>query len=121
MSKANRRSNEDNSTTIKIRNYPASLIYDHTSPSGAFQSLSFKFHEAWCSLILPADSISQSINRNGEPIEGRFNISLGDPNDVQTVSVQQNDSSYKRTPMFNRTIFAAISENRQEYLRSIAI
>ena len=59
--------------------------------------------------------------RNGIPIEGRLNIKLGDPEQIQNVSVLQNDSTYQQTPMFNRTILSAIMANKKEYLRSIAV
>jgi len=126
MAKRSQTPDQVSPATVEIRNYPASLIYDHTSSDGSiFRSLSFRFkeagREAWASLVLPTGSVSQSVTRNGQPIEGRLNISLGNPDDVQNVSVQQEDNSYKRTPMFNRTIIAAIAESRQEYLRRVAI
>ena len=122
MTKKKHTSNPTDNATVEIKNYPASLIHDHTSEDGSvFHSLSFRWKDAWASLILPAGSTSQSVMRNGIPIEGRLNIKLGDPEQIQNVSVLQNDSTYQQTPMFNRTILSAITANKKEYLRSIAV
>lgn len=110
------------SNPVEIRNYPRSLIHDHTSDDGSqFHTLSFRWNDAWASLILPDEAVTQSISRNGRKIDGRLNVSLGDSEQVRNVSVLQSDNSYKRTPMFNRTILSAITANKQEYLRSIAV
>ena len=123
MSKNNRTSSPASSDSIEIRNYPASLIHEHVSSDDAsvFKTLSFRFKDAWASLILPEGSVSQSVTRKGKNIEGRRNVLLGDPEQVRNVSVLQDDSTYQRTPMFNRTILSAITESREEYMRSIAV
>lgn len=123
MSKSNRTSSPVSSDSIEIRNYPAALIHDHVSSDdgSVFKTLSFRFKDAWASLILPEESVSQSVTRKGKNIEGRRNILLGDPEQVRNVSVLQDDSTYQRTPMFNRTIMAAITKSREEYMRSIAV
>lgn len=46
---------------------------------------------------------------------------LGDSEQIQSVSILQDDNSYAQMPMFNKTILSAITANRQEYLRSIAV
>ena len=122
MSKNNRTQNSTGSAMVEIKNYPASLIHNHTSEDGSvFQSLSFRWKNAWASLILPEGAVSQSIMRNGRVIEGRQNIMLGDSEQIRYVSIQQDDNSYAQMPMFNKTILSAITANRQEYLRSIAV
>ena len=123
MSKNNRTSSSKSSDSIEIKNYPASLIHEHVSSAdgAVFKTLSFRFKDAWASLILPEESVSQSVTRKGKNIEGRRNILLGDPEQVRNVSVLQDDSTYQRTPMFNRTIMAAITKSREEYMRSIAV
>ena len=122
MARNNRTTDSASPDKVEIRNYPSSLIYEHVSPDGSiFRSLSFRFKNSWASLFLPENSTSQSIMRNGNPISGRVNIDLGEPDRVQNVSVQQDDASFKRVPMFNKTILSAISESRQDYLRSIAV
>ena len=123
MSQHNRTSSAASSDSIEIRNYPASLIHEHVSSDdgSVFKTLSFRFKDAWASLILPEGSVSQSVTRKGKNIEGRRNVLLGDPEQVRNVSVLQDDSTYQRTPMFNRTILSAITESREEYMRSIAV
>ncbi len=122
MPRSNHTSNTADSAMVEIRNYPTSLIHDYTSSDGSvFHSLSFRWKDAWASLILPGESVSQSVMRNGKPIEGRQNIILGDPEQIRNVSVRQEDGSYSRVPVFNRSILSAITASRQEYLRSIAI
>ena len=123
MSKNNRTSSSKSSDSIEIKNYPASLIHEHVSSDdgSVFKTLSFRFKNARASLILPEGSVSQSVTRKGKNIEGRRNVLLGDPEQVRNVSVLQDDSTYQRTPMFNRTILSAITESREEYMRSIAV
>lgn len=123
MSKNNRTSSPASSDSIEIRNYPASLIHEHVSSDdgSVFKTLSFRFKDSWASLILPEESVSQSVTRNGKKIENKRNVFLGVPDQVRNVSVLQDDSTYKRTPMFNRTILSAITESREEYMRSIAV
>lgn len=123
MSKNNRTSSPASSDCIEIRNYPASLIHDHVSSDdgSAFKTLSFRFKDAWASLILPEGVVSQSVTRKGKKIEDKRNVFLGVPDQVRNVSVLQDDNTYKRTPMFNRTILSAITESREEYMRSIAV
>lgn len=123
MSRSSRSTQPASSDVIEIRNYPASLIHDHVSSDdgSVFQTLSFRFKNAWASLILPEGSVSQSVTRKGKSIEGRQNVLLGDPEQIRNVSVLKDDDTYQRTPMFNRSILSAISESRQEYLRSIAV
>ena len=117
MTKKKHTSNSTDNATVEIKNYPTSLIHDHTSEDGSvFHSLSFRWKDAWASLILPAGSTSQSVMRNGIPIEGRLNIKLGDPEQIQNVSVLQDDSTYQQTPMFNRTILSAIMANKKRIL-----
>ena len=122
MAKNNRTTDTEVPATVEIRNYPSSLIYEHISSSGSkFKSLSFRFRNSWASLLLREGSTSQSFMRNGSPIPSRVNVDLGSPDNVQFVSVQQDDASFKRIPMFNKTILSAISESRQDYLQSIAV
>lgn len=123
MSKNNRTSSPASSDSIEIRNYPASLIHEHVSSDdgSVFKTLSFRFKDSWASLILPEESVSQSVTRNGKKIENKRNVFLGVPDQVRNVSVLQDDSTYQRTPMFNRTILSAITESREEYMRSIAV
>ena len=123
MSKNNRTSSSKSSDSIEIKNYPASLIHEHVSSTdgSVFKTLSFRFKDAWASLILPDGSVSPSVTRNGKKIEDKRNVFLGVPDQVRNVSVLQDDNTYKRTPMFNRTILSAITESREEYMRSIAV
>ena len=123
MAKNNRTTSPASSDVVVIRNYPASLIHEHVSSDdgSVFKTLSFRFRDAWASLILPEGSVSQSVSRKGKNIEGRQNILLGDPEQVRNVSLQETDGTYRRQPMFARTILSAIKESRQEYLRSIAV
>lgn len=116
------KTNHTVSTVVEIKNYPASLIHRHKSDNGdEFNSLSFRWKDQWASCILPTEAVSQSTSRKGETIEGRMNISLGEPDQVRNVSIQMPDSSYKRTPMFNRSILSAITSQRESYLKSIAV
>ena len=118
MAKANHTTN----SVVEIRNYPASLIHKHKNEDGSeFESFSFLWNKNWASCVLPPGALTQSTTRKGEAIEGRMNISLGDPEQVRNVSIQKDDNTYQRTPMFNRSILSAISESRQDYLRSIAV
>ena len=123
MSKSNRTTSPASSDVVVIRNYPASLIHEHVSSDdgSVFRTLSFRFRNAWASLILPDGSVSQSVSRKGKNIEGRQNVLLGDPEQVRNVSLQENDGTYRRQPMFTKTILSSIMESRQEYLRSIAV
>ena len=123
MAKNNHTPSPASSGVVVIRNYPASLIHEHVSSDdgSVFKTLSFRFKDAWASLILPEGSVSQSVTRNGKTIEGRQNVLLGNPEQIRNVSVLKDDDTYQRTPMFNRSILSAISESRQEYLRSIAV
>ena len=70
MSKNNRTSSAASSDSIEIRNYPASLIHEHVSSDdgSVFKTLSFRFKDAWASLILPEGSVSQSVTRKGKNI-----------------------------------------------------
>lgn len=116
------KTNHTTSSVVEIRNYPASLIHKHKNEDGSeFESFSFLWKKNWASCVVPSGALTQSTTRNGEAIEGRMNISLGDAEEVRTVSIQKDDNTYQRTPMFNRSILSAISESRQEYLRSIAV
>lgn len=109
-------------SVVEIKRYPSTLIHKHKSEDGdEYSSISFRWQNRWASLILPEGSVSQSVSRKGKNIEGRQDVLLGDPEEVRNVSVLQDDSTYQRTPMFNRTILSAITESRQEYLRSIAV
>lgn len=123
MSKSNRTTSPASSDVVVIRNYPASLIHEHVSSDdgSVFRTLSFRFRNAWASLILPDGSVSQSVSRKGKNIDGRQNVLLGDPEQVRNVSLQETDGTYRRQPMFTKTILSSIMESRQEYLRSIAV
>ncbi len=120
----NHNSEKANSAVLEIRNYPISLIHEHTSceDGSVFYSLSFRWKDSWASLLIPKEAISQSIMRNGKPIEGRLNITLGDPEQIRNVSIMSDDTSgeYERKPLFNRTILSAIRSSKESYLRAIA-
>lgn len=123
MSK-NTTSEQTDSAVLEIRNYPISLIHEHTSDEdgSVFYSLSFRWKDSWASLLIPKDAISQSIMRNGKPIEGRLNITLGDPEQIRNVSIMSDESNgeYERKPLYNRTILSAIRSSKESYLRAIA-
>ncbi len=123
MSK-NTTSEQTDSSVLEIRNYPISLIHEHTSDEdgSVFYSLSFRWKDSWASLLIPKDAISQSIMRNGKPIEGRLNITLGDPEQIRNVSIMSDESNgeYERKPLYNRTILSAIRSSKESYLRAIA-
>lgn len=119
----NHNSKQTDSAVLEIKNYPVSLIHEHASSDDGsiFYSLSFRWKDSWASLLIPRDCISQSIMRNGRPIEGRLNITLGDPEQIRNVSIMSEDSSgYKRKPLYNRTILSAINLNKSNYLKAIA-
>ena len=110
------------SSVIEIKNYPTALIHKHKSEKGdEFNSISFMWKDKWASFVLNPGAISQSISRKGNAIEGKMNIFLGEADQVRNVSVLEADSSYRRQPMFNRTILAEITSQRENYLKSIAI
>jgi len=123
MSK-NTTSEQTDSAVLEIRNYPISLIHEHTSDEdgSVFYSLSFRWKDSWASLLIPKDAISPSIMRNGKPIEGRLNITLGDPEQIRNVSIMsdESDGEYERKPLYNRTILSAIRSSKESYLRAIA-
>ena len=123
MSK-NTTSEQTDSAVLEIRNYPISLIHEHTSDGdgSVFYSLSFRWKDSWASLLIPKDAISQSIMRNGKPIEGRLNITLGDPEQIRNVSIMSDESNgeYERKPLYNRTILSAIRSSKESYLRALA-
>ena len=123
MAKNNHTPSPASSDVIVIRNYPTSLIHEHVSSDdgSVFKTLSFRFRNAWASLILPDGSVSQSVSRKGKNIVGRQNVLLGDPEQVRNVSILETDGTYRRQPMFAKTILSSITESRQEYLRSIAV
>jgi len=107
---------------VEIKNYPEKLIHRHKSAeSGETCSVSFFWNNKWASFWVNPEAVSQSVTRKGESLKGKMTISLGNPEDVRTISVQESDSSYKRQPMFNRTILAEITNQRENYLKSIAI
>jgi hypothetical protein len=119
----NNHSEQTDSAVLEIRNYPVSLIHEHISSEdkSVFYSLSFRWKDSWASLWIPKDAISQSLMRNGKPIEGRLNITLGDPEQIRSVSIMSDDSSgYKRKPLYNRSILSAIRASKESYLRAIA-
>lgn len=92
-------------SVVEIRNYPTSLILKHKNEDGSdFSSFSFLWKKNWASCILPSGALTPSTTRKGKTIEGRMNISLGDPERVRNVSIQKDDNTYQRTPMFNRSI-----------------
>ena len=115
------KTNRTTDATVEIRNYPTALIHKHKSEDGEYASFSFRWKDKWASCFLPSGALSPSTNRKGKTIEGRMNISLGAPDQVRNISIQEPDSSYTRTPMFNRTILAEITSQRESYLKSIAI
>lgn len=123
MSK-NTTSEQTDSAVLEIRNYPISLIHEHTSDEdgSVFYSLSFRWKDSWASLLIPKDAISPSIMRNGKPIEGRLNITLGNPEQIRNVSIMSDESNgeYERKPLYNRTILSAIRSSKESYLRAIA-
>ncbi|MCR4684567.1 MAG: hypothetical protein K5649_03780 [Lachnospiraceae bacterium] len=111
-------------TPISIRCYPASLCRERQSANGrSFQSVSFMFDGAWASFLLTdSDSIKPSTRMNGDPIPGRVDLVLGDPEDVRFCSIRNEEANtYERKALFNRTIKAAIDEDKQAFLRTIAI
>lgn len=120
----NRNSGQTGSAVLEIKNYPVSLIHhEHTSSEDGsiFYSLSLRWKDSWASLLIPRDCISQSIMHNGRPIEGRLDITLGDPKQIRNVNIMSEDSSgYKRNPLYNRTILSAINLNKSNYLKAIA-
>ena len=120
----NTTSEQTDSAVLEIRNYPISLIHEHTSDEdgSVFYSLSFRWKDSWASLLIPKDAISPSIMRNGKPIEGRLNITLGDPEQIRNVSIMSDESNgeYERKPLYNRTILSAIRSSKESYLRAIA-
>ena len=115
------KTNRTTESAVEIRNYPAAFIHKHKSEDGEYASFSFRWKDKWASCFLPSGALSESTTRKGEAIEGRMNIFLGDPEQVRNVSIQKDNNTYQRTPMFNQSILSAITENRQEYLRSIAV
>ncbi len=99
---------------VVIRNYPAALCREHEGKNGGiFHSLSFRFRDAWASVIIPSDSISSSR-------EGKVDIALGKEDDVRIASIPEGDT-YRPQPFFCSTIRNLISANKQEYLRSVAL
>ena len=120
----NRNSEQADSAVLEIKNYPVSLIHEHTSSEGeSFYTLSFRWKEmGWASLIINKDAISQSLMRNGKPIEGRLNVTLGDPEQIRNVSIMSDDNSgeYIRKPLYNRSILSSILSSKEKYLRAIA-
>lgn len=109
--------------TAIVANYPAALCKERVSAldGSIFHTIFFKFKDTWASFILPDDKISQSVKRNGDTIPERFTLDLGDAEDVRPVSVQTEDNSFERKIFFNRTIKNAIDEEKDRYLKSIAI
>lgn len=116
-------SKESSNNGVTIRNYPETLCRIQKPKNGGspFRAVSFRFRGNWGSFLLPEEDISQSTKRNGDPAPGRMNISLGAPDYVRFVSLKEQGGGYRRQPMFNSTILSAIDEERQSYLRSIAI
>lgn len=114
MTKTKPVSNEPaNGSEVIIRSYPAALCREHKKDGRTFHTLSFRFRDAWASIILPPDSISSSS-------EGRVDILLGREDDVKFASIADGEN-YKSLPMFCSSIRKFISENKQNYLKSIAI
>lgn len=107
---------------VKITNYPDALIHEGKTKSGnTFRTVSFRFRDAWASFFIDKDSLHKSIGRNGDSIPGKSDITLGDPEDIRRVSVNQADGSYDSVWMFNHSIRDFIHSNKMNYLRSIAI
>lgn len=67
MAKNNHTPSPTSSDAVVIRNYPATLIHEHISSDdgSVFRTLSFRFRNAWASLILPDGSVTQSTSRKG--------------------------------------------------------
>lgn len=125
MPKKSKSDSTANSTpsSLMIYNYPQSLCHQHSNPDGTiFHSISFRYKDSWASFIVDENSIQQATRRNSDVIPSRVNISLGDPEDVRSVSILADDGeTYISQPMFNSTIYSSIAAGRKDYLRSIAI
>ena len=73
------KTNRTTDSAVEIRNYPTALIHKHNSEDGEYASFSFRWKDKWTSCFLPSGALSPSTTRKGKAIEGRMNISLGDP------------------------------------------
>ena len=102
--------------------YPTKLIREHIGKNGhSFHSLSFMFRDKWASFIVNEDSISPFTSRNGDAVDGKVSIELA-ADDITMVSLPDDDGlSFRRQPFFNSSIAECIRQNKQDYLRSIAI
>lgn len=115
-------SNPDEHTTVHIKYYPDTLIHKGKTKSGnTFRTVSFRFRDAWASFFIDSNDLQESIRRDGKKIPGKFNITLGEADDVRRVSVKQADGSFSSIWMFNNSIREFIRANKMDYLRSIAI
>lgn len=122
MSKNNKKQQFEESF-VEIQHYPESLIREHPSnfDDGTFLTLSFRFRDKWASFILDESEVEQSMRSNGQVIPGRINISLGDPDEIRNVSIQEDGGEYVNQPMYNKSIYAEIMRNRRRYLEQIVI
>ena len=85
-------------------------------------SISFRYQDRWASVIIDEDSLEPSLRRNGEELPDRFNIVLGDPDEIRNVSLSSEDGeSYINQPMYNRTILDSILSSRREFRKSLAV
>lgn len=124
MSKRKDNHSSIDETSIEVKNYPASLCREHQSQydDSTFLTLSFCFQNRWASFIIDSCDLEPSMRRNGEELPDRFNIILGDPEDIRNVSLSSEDGvGFVNQPMYNRTIRDAILKSRKDYVRAIAI
>lgn len=125
MSKKNTATNPAASdSALQVKNFPASLCRRHQSQydGSEFMSISFRYQDRWASVIIDEDSLEPSLRRNGEELPDRFNIVLGDPDEIRNVSLSSEDGeSYVNQPMYNRTILDSILSSRREFRKSLAV
>lgn len=103
--------------------YPTKLVREHTGKNGhIFHSLSFMFKDRWASFIVNEDRIKPVTLSNGDVVDGKVSVELGEASDITMVSLPNDDGlSFRRQPFFNSSIAECIHQNKQDYLRSIAI
>ncbi len=111
-------------SSIEVRNYPSSLCRTHQSQydDSTFMTLSFRFKDKWASFIIDSCDLEPSMRRNGEELPDRFNVILGNPDEIRNVAISSEDGiGFINQPMYNRTIRDAILQSRKEYVKAIAI
>ena len=108
--------------TLSI-SYPSKLVREHTGRNGhIFHSLSFMFKDKWASFIVNEESIQPITLKDGNVADGKVSIELGAADEITMVSLPNEDGqSFRRQPFFNSSIVECIRQNKQDYLRSIAI